>query len=197
VEHARVHAQRLAHHPAHAPAQQVLAHRLAGRKHQIEAPVQMAGVAPRRSGGGTRQTRCGQRGGQALDVGVAEGDHRHAAALADVQRGPGEAVRVARFDQVGRHRRQPFGEHAPLPRQPVAAAAGHGQRGQALHRRVARRTRHGRRGDGVAPVALLRHPLPLGAQVAAHTAAGRAPEHGGVDHMGAVRRVGGGSHAPR
>ena len=54
-----------------------------------------------------------------------------------------------------------------------------------------------RRGDRVAPGGVAVHPRVLGQQVAAHAAAGGAPEHRRVDHMRASRDVGEGLHARR
>jgi len=113
---------------------------------------------------------------------MAEGDGGDAAALAGVERRPGEPVGVADFDQVGPPRGDRVGGAAPLQRHAVAAAER--QRQAAA---VGTAGTVGARGeDGVAPAGLQAQPGILGQEVAAHAAPRGAPEHRRVDDVRSV-----------
>jgi hypothetical protein len=95
-----------------------------------------------------------------------------------VERAPCDAVRIAGFDQVGPQIAQHPGDRAASQRQPVAAAARQRQGRQTGPTGVA--VRHG---EGVPPAGAARQPVVLGQEIAAHAAAGRAPEHRRVDDV--------------
>ena len=72
-------------------------HPAAGCKHGVEVTEQPAQINPCRRG-------CGRPEPAPCDLGhvrVTEGSGRHTAPLRGVERGPGQAVGIARFDQIG------------------------------------------------------------------------------------------------
>jgi hypothetical protein len=180
MEQRGVDAERLQGDALHAPVEQMAAHAAARREHEVEAAIDVPGIAARGRRGEAAEAGSGGEPGHRLEVGVAGRDRGDGERARGVEPPPGDAVGIAGFDQVRPQVAQHPRDRAAAQRQAIAAAAGQGQGGQAGSAGNGVAPGHG---DRVPPARPARQPVVLGQEVAAHAAAGRAPEHRRVDDV--------------
>jgi hypothetical protein len=185
MERGGVDAERLQRDPLDAPLAEMATQARARREHEVEAAIEVLRVAARRARGDAAEGAARGEARHRLEVGVAGRDRGDAARARRVERA--QATRIRDRPASIRSGRS-AGEHArdgdAAQRQAVATAARQRQR-----RQLAWPAAEFAPGTAIVcrQPGWRAQPVVLGEQVAAHAAAGRAPEHRRVDDVDRLR----------